>query len=481
MLSQSTIVACTALAEHLAERSLSLQAKPNSVIAELNRTTNAAALDSVAIPDIANWTSFDSQAYGGFIEHITFNMDNPTQHDLSIQSFTDDLKQAVSSHIQFARNVVKPIVCDYAEKLNNKLQNTEIVPASDQFTISVYDEPEPFSDVVFEESVSHYRDMRVVNPELTLTVKGFEDNELLEYILTGDAEVDKNITAWWLRVQPYKSPATIIDMFTPNQVLSSLSLTDKLDYVLLAYLVSNALYNKQDRIDGEEQGLNSSRSICAAYRDLYGSMLVRTIDQLRMYIKNSMLILEMNAGKKTVVVQGDVYRKWLEKGGSPETLFGLIVSNSNYRNAQQIQDNIEKLNREWQSYNLFWINSQTNRRLDVVKDIAKLTFREIMVDLTAEEQEYVNSHSDYMTRVNQRLDVIVDNLKLSDVNDVNHLAMKLVCNCRFYYTDAESILSEIEEIAKQNPDIDVMEAAMIATIHYLVDYMCDQLYLTGKV
>jgi hypothetical protein len=61
------------------------------------------------------------------------------------------------------------------------------------------------------------------------------------------------------------------------------------------------------------------------------------------------------------------------------------------------------------------------------------------------------------------------------------LALHIICQCRFYYTEAEFILSEIEEIGKQNPGIDVREAALIATINYLVDYLCDQITTDTQV
>jgi len=482
MLSQSTVVAAAALADSLAARSLTLQARPNTVISELNRATNAAALDAVALPDIDKWENFDAAAYGGFIEHITFNLDNPTQHDLVIQNYTDDLRQAVLSHIQFARNIVKPVVIDFAERLQQHLQNTMVPTAEDQFTVTVFEVPEPLSDIVFTESLNRYRNTPLHPPQAKMQLKAFGDESLLPYLLTGEDEVDRQIADWYGRTQKDNYTEMFLDVTNPTIVVQPVSLARQVNRWLFSYLLSNALYNKADMFDDTTSlSLSTHKSVAANYRDYSGAMLVKALDHLAMLNKNNVLVMEALASVKSITVNGDVYRAWLADGGCTEVLFALLITNAPYKTAAQIQPHLERLNREWTSYKLFWSNSQSNRRLSIVKESARLIFRETMTHLSEDEQEYVKTHNDYMGNVDRLLSKFTENLKLSDLNDIYALALKLVCNCRFYYTDAECILSEIEEISKQNPDIDVREAALIATIHYLVDFMCDQLLLTSKV
>ena len=101
-----------------------------------------------------------------------------------------------------------------------------------------------------------------------------------------------------------------------------------------------------------------------------------------------------------------------------------------------------------------------------------------MTDFSEEEMEYINFDTNFLDKAQTIFNREVDNIRMFDMEDIYGIATKLICKSRFFYTDAESILTDINEAKKINPNIrDVREASLIATIHYVVDYIADQMTL----
>lgn len=480
MLPSNTLTAVFTLANQLATDQLTVNAKPNTVIAELNRVTNSIVTDSIVTQN-ADVDQFDLTNFSNVMEQVTKGIEKPSLHDVTIDSFTEDLKKAVTSHIQFARNVVKPIVLDYAAKVKEFVENYKLDTADTRFTVTVNEIPEPLVDSVFIDSLAFYQDKLPLLPGTKAKITPFTTDDFLPYILTGDKNVDEEISKWVTRAGIDKLTATVNDLF--NNTASgydSNNLFKKAEIGLVLYLTGQALYNKADRaLNGTS--VAAYKNIIAEYRDYGGSLIFKSMAMIDLFRKANMIVLDTNSRLHTIDVFGDIYRTWLNNGGSNDLLYSIVIGNKPYKTVDSIQENIAQLTQLWKSYKVFYDNRQFNQRLEIFKEAIKLKFREIMQELSEEEMAYVNTHAEYHSKVNAFLDNIVNKLKLSHLDNIYDLALHIICQCRFYYTEAEFILSEIEEIGKQNPGIDVREAALIATINYLVDYLCDQITTDTQV
>lgn len=58
--------------------------------------------------------------------------------------------------------------------------------------------------------------------------------------------------------------------------------------------------------------------------------------------------------------------------------------------------------------------------------------------------------------------------------------MEIITRSRFYFTDAEMVLSYMEQAAAINPSIQPSEAALLAVIEYVADYLADQMTVAFK-
>lgn len=484
MLRKLAFHAALPLAEVLASQAKTVSSKPNTLLSELDRTTNSLFLNSA----IKQSSKDDLIALGAVLEKITYNYDSPTMHDTLMDNFREDLVTAIQSHLKFARNVVKPIVVDYANKLIQYIDGIKVPGPDTQYTLKMVEVPDQLTDMVFLESIKRFMDIKnpeSVRPVAACPIKEVDDS-LLSYILTGDREVDQLITEWYTSTLNNEYPALVNGLLSNTNNLIAvfgrgLGPHRMINEALIIYLVTNAASNKEDLFD-ETSTLSATekRNVLLQYRNYAGSLVVRYLQLLENAASSDTVVLEISNTDKTIWVYGDVFRKWLQQGGRTEHLFALLSLKIDYRSIDKLVANQERLQKEWDSYSLFWNNTQLNNRLTLMKNGVKLIFNEVMGNLSSEEEEYVKNHSDYMVSVNRKLETIVGNLRQSDLNNIYSIALKIVCQCRFYYTDAEFILSEMEEIAKTNPDIAPDEAAMIATVHYVTDYLCDQMFVTGR-
>lgn len=487
MLSSYAVTSAMPLAEDLASKSLAVHAKPNTVLSELDRVTNGMLLNSGIL---TKTDDLDTAGFAKLLENATFNFDTPTQHDAMMDGFLNDVKAAVSSHLKFAKNVVKPLVMDYAERFQIYMQSAQCPGPESQYNVETFELPQPLEDMVFLETVKKYQDIKnidAIRPQTACPIQIGNDEELLNFILTGDGEVDKHIAAWYTstKQEGYAEVAKKL-MFSPGALADAfrnrLQPQCNMNEALIIFLVANAVYNKETGLSDDVQMSTAAKNnLVAEYRNFAGAVLAAYMNHLDLLVKNQTVVLEVSSSTKTICVFGPVFRKWLEDGGRTEFLFALLSLGLEYRTIEKLKENEVRLQKEWESYSLFYHNAQANQRLNTAKVGLKLTFSLLMNEPTEDEKEYIQTHGNHTAVVNKLLGEMIDELKPSDIEQIYMTAMKVICRCRFYYTDAEFILSEIEEVARINPDVDPNEAALIATVHYIVDYLCDQMFVTNRI
>lgn len=485
MLSKYAVLSALPLAEGKATDGLVVRARPNTPISELDRTTNSLVLNSGLLTKKED-LSIDQ--FAELLQTVTFSYDTPTLHDTTMDGYVTDLSQLIAGHIKFARNVVKPVVVAFAEKLNESLNNMSgLNTAEAKYSINVVDLPQVLEDVVFAESIKKYGEVRNPNslqPNARLPIKEFTRDEILELIMTGDADVDKGILEWYSNAYAdgadlnfLASPASFIQALAPGFDFAA-----RVNKTLLAFLLANAVHNKETGLSDEGQLSTTVKyNIVADYRNYAGTMLTKLIEQFGQYVATNVLVLEITRASNSLTVCGPVYRTWLESGGQTEYLYAMLSMNADYRTTDKLTAAIPTLKAEWDSYSMFYTASQENQRLSAAKNLIKVIFDELMNNLNDDEKAFAEGHPNFREVTSKCLEKMSADLSKSDLEDIYDLALRVVCRCRFYYTDAEFILSEINNNCKANPDMSVEEAALVATISYITDHICDQLIVTNQI
>lgn len=484
MLSMNSIMTSQALATELAEKGRVVVVKPNTVLAELVRATNAS---------VANCVTCEGQGLSGFADTVEYmtagSLEQPSEHSKTSDAYIDEIAQAVNRHVSFAKNVVAPIVVDFAERVNNYMANFKPPEASSQFNIEVADIPEALEDESFIDTLRFYVDKSIVEPSLIPAFGARTNEDLLALLQSGDADLDEAITAWysrkgaeffqtvWMSFFQSREANSSLNYWTYRDMMDRMDMFERADTALAIYLFTIKLF---DAIPEDVVGatLNQYQNTLAQSRDFAGAALTDFIKRAEGFKGSKTLVISVQGDEKGARVFGPVYRQWLESNGCPEIILGLIISGKRLTLQSLIDEIHDDLLTKWKAYENFYNATSANKYFDYFKDALRAKFGELMAGVTKEEEVFVQTSPNYIGTVNEKFEEELKAMRAMDMDNVYMLALKLVCRSRFYYTDAEMILCDIEEARRINPNIDVREAALIATSNYVFDYLADQMVIS---
>lgn len=497
MIHQNSLMASMGLAQSYSEKGYIVQPVPSTVLSELAGIINNPALDRQLLPTLPIYSKDDQdyfETFGQLISSVSQGtLEAPSLHDQMLDGYVHDISNAVLKHIRYAKNVVKPAIMDFVEGVRSTLQNAQIPSASGQFTIEYLELPEVLFDPSFIDLRRAYQGKQAVKPTDVIPLPDKTHEELLALTQTGEKDIDAQILMWY----SHKDPAWVYwvweSFFRPkNSIMKGegercvplsfdtvlgMNPFDRADVGLLIYLWSRRLYDEvADGVEG--MSLAQYQARIAEMRDFGGGLLDEVVRRVKLFDTGQTIVVDTLPERKILRVYGPVYRAWLDAGGCPEYLFGLMLTGRKVFNKAGIDDLVVELKQRWQSYVLFHNASENNRRFDVFKSIVRDQFETGLSQLMNEEKNFIDRTPNYLETVKQKFYAELQNLKSDSMKDLEQTAMRLLCRSRFYYTDAEKLLTEIQTAADLNPGIDVREAALLATVYYIADYVADQLMVT---
>jgi len=498
MIHESCLLAGVGIAEHFAEKGLIVGSLPGTVINELDKMSSSAILEqfSIAMPPInlgdeadayRNYASIASNSLSG-------NLDNPSLHDNLQDDVIELISKAVLKHIGFAKNVVKPVIVDYVDQVKEQLQNAVAPSATSQFNVDVMDIPDILQSNELLDLLKPYQNKPAALKASPMALGEKTGEELLALMQWGDSSADTAITAWYTRKgndwmqtvwNTFYRPTGSIQS-TPTltiEAVLALNPFDRADVGTALYLWGRRLY---DEVDTGASGMNLQQyqAQVAEIRDFGGCLIDESLRRIAFYNTSETLVIDTQASgisfadrRKQIRVYGPVYYNWLQAGGSPELLFGLLLTGRKVFTKASINELIPELQQRWHTFVLFHNAAESNRSFDLFKQILATQFEISLDDLMEGEKLFISQTPQYYDTVRSKFKDQLQALTPTAMSSLDHAAMVLLCRSRFYYTQAECILTDIQRAAEVNPDIDVREAALLATINYVSDYVADQLTL----
>lgn len=497
MIDRKSVITSAALAEHLATKGYYIAAKPNTPLAEL---TNIADYMSTSIvvgepKDISDDISQNAYTMelATYYENVTFGgLDSPSKNDISFDAYIETISKHAKAHVGFAKNVVKPVIMDYAQKVTEAVNSQPKLSPYSDFCIDPVDLPEVLFEKSFYNALKVYKGKVPLKPRESLGLESKTLDEVLELMSTGDQTLDDLVKVFALQYNEtqkdilvdiyenfFRSPSATVAVgrAITYDTLLGMNIFDKANIALVVYLIAQRLFNSVDE-SARGMSINDYTNRVAEVRDFAGTVLLQSVDQAENYQKSATIIVETNPSRKYCKVYAPNYQKWLDNGGSPEIIFGVLLTGRRTYSEATINTFIDEIKKSWESYVTFYSTSEANLQFERFIMVLKHCYAEIMTEFSEEEMEYINFDSNFLDKAQTIFNKEVDHIKMFDIDDIYGIATKLICRSRFFYTDAESILTDINQAKKINPNIkDVREASFIATIHYVVDYIADQMVL----
>lgn len=397
-------------------------------------------------------------------------------HDRVMDEITTVCIEAVRNHMSQARTVVAPAVQEMVEKTAEAMG--ALAPSSLLgMEVVSWLPPAPMTSPAFETMVRKFQEVPYDVPRMGVNCPDVGMKELTDMLLSGSGSVDASVGEWIAAKGESFFVGLWSDMFQMKPVGEHDSPRDfrsymedpeyGLDNALAVFLWARKLV--EGALPETNMPARSFETYMAEFRDQAGARLCRGFDEMATAFKNKQLIKAVY-GNVTVVFD-NVYKEWLEEGGSNEVLFGNLLSQPFSTHTDVINARAAELKQKWNTHAALTKLTEANRNFMRTKDILRTVFEAQIQTLSDPDEANANN----LTQVMKLFEEQLDNVRVDELENLWGVCLRLVCRSRFYRTDAERILTGVERAKKANPEIDVREAAAASMIEYIGHWVASQL------
>lgn len=478
MLNTSSVVISTNLSEVLVKEGISIVPKQGTLLNELSSAIFNNIFSEINNKDIIPDTIVNA-SLGKEITVKNIKSYNISTHDALMDNYIEDLKNIISNHISFARNVVNKEITSLREKVENSLQNYRYKDPEDFFNVTYYTLPEVFTSYLVTEEINNYSSGgKFFFEKLNLNSVLSNEFNLLEYILTGNEEEDKVIKDWYNNLTNEKA----INYILNNIPEYSLSVPKLLDYSLINYLFYRNLTIKADINTGDSSVTLKSKA--AVNRDYFGFKVYNAIESYKREIRNDIILTTdsdtnfsyLNENNLNITIYEENFNKAAKEGVSIEVLFGYIASLGNTNvTVKQLIENKDKYISTWNNTRSLYLLYLNNNKINIFKQILRTEFENSLNNLTDSEKEIHNGNNNKVIAIKKEVNNYIDKLHLDDIEDLETICLDIVAGIRFGFSNAYYILKEIKSILSLNENMEPIEAALLASIKYITDYLLNQI------
>jgi len=390
----------------------------------------------------------------------------------------EDTKKIIQ-HLSIARNVVKPAVLDLAERIQAGMQ---AITAQTLLNANIvqFEVPESFFDVRFVGPLAKYQaqDGSVFNGNGGLPMMSWE--ELIKFLQVGIEEIDSENLGFITKAGTENILCLFQDVFS-NQYTqvagrNAKYLTEYFDdakfgaqYTMAAYLLAENLYDNP--VEGTNKTLVEFNQAMVQIRELAGARLLKQIKVHEQNVTDRVLVKSFGEG--FVEVYANVYRTFLENGGSPEVLLGLIYSPKKNYTVDLLLPRAEELRQLWyaQCTNLK-MTENTKRAAAMYRVALEALTQQMLAEQGEDPAFYSNMHA-----IIEQARKVLAEMKPDELNDLMEVAIRIECRARFPKSAAESFICDINEALSINPELAIEEAESIAVMRYITKYLAAQINL----
>lgn len=420
-------------------------------------------------------TGFDLKASTESTNVIELGV-NGSGHDVIMDEIVKAGADAVRGHISFAKNVVAPKVGEYISLVEEDIAQLP-VSGLNKFEIKQYKLPEVFEAPGFRESLTLFKETPFEEPTFDLDLADLEEQTIQGLLQTGSGSIDGLIQDWLARVGMdfiYNVYSTVFQI-KPNEdpnyskVVSLRKLMDDKvtgeDFTLAVYLLANKLFDNPP--EDTPHSLEEYNERIIKLRNQSGNKLYRLDLEVEQAYRNDKLVKAVISNHE-VLVYTAVYEDWITGGGDNDILLGSLVSESTYYTLDRLMEDAEALKARWEAYKKIEEKAAINNKFVYIKESLTRNFNKLLAEC---ENKSAAERSTCNAIFKEELALVT----LDEISQICDVSLKLVSRSMFYNTDAERILTSIEKNAKENPSITPREAALIATIELITDWVSAQM------
>lgn len=486
MLTDNIVKQAIPLASTMTEAGLKATAYEGSELALLihrqRARTNLSTVYYATHPDeIASYdleTRYNTHAGNlvGPVALTTSNLEQTEQEALAVMDyFADEIGKKVNNHLNVARNVVKPAILDLVDRINSVLESVTAESIMDVEIIE-FEIPESFNDIRFTGPLGKYDDK---DYELYIGSVGLPQiqwNELIEYLKTGIDSVDEaniafistagkeRIMEMYNNVFGQDVSGRTNDKTFPSYVRDPVWSTH---YTMAMYLLADKFHDEP--LEGTVATLSQYNATLVKLREIAGAHLKRQINIHLQNQEDKQLVRSFT--NRSVEVYSDIYAKYVEEGGKPEALLGLIFSGDKNYTYDTILGRTEELVSVWNMKSASLKHTEKARRNNYIYRAALECFISQMRE-DAGEDEGLSAN---IVQIAEQGRKVLDEMTSAELSDIVEVSIRLNCRARFARTASEEFIRSINETLTDSPQCSPEEAEQIAMVQYVTRWIASMI------
>lgn len=415
------------------------------------------------------------------VDDMTFLPGGTSEHQSVINTVVDELAPLVQSHLRVAKEIGQMAV-ELSENVRRYVESVPSVDASGEFNIIKDETPSIFEEPSVIALIDRASSAPIGEPT-NLFCSGVRDfDTLFTYLMTGNTRLDESVKemvatfeANWLENIWYGlfAPKTGLSSKYDLGSLKSLPSGERLSVAYAAYCFSNKLITEvpKDAVGSLSQFENK----LADFREYLLIVMRGGLSDYQSQLKSKVVVVGYRSYARTVIVNGPVYRAWLEAGGTPELVLGSLLSINPVYTADEFSARSDEFIRQWNGFCAIHNADSDLRRSVFLRSIYLTCFTEALGKIAPFEESFRKAQPLFAEQAMSRVEAYLTNTGINDLIKILDVSLELVAGIRFDYTPAKMILKDIDDVMKSTPDVGAREAALVAASNYLSHYLAGQI------
>ena len=467
MITQTTVDAAYPLAEALSSANVGITALTETPLAKLIASMYSVTMDlgAVRTPSGLVTCALDQEIIKASQQADCSGI---VRHDVTMDEIVPVVVACVQNGINVARNVVNPIIQALVADVNSSVTDMEAKAGTLIGVMPVFYN-DVWSNPVLQGMVERYSETTSEDIQLQIAVPLPVNVNFMDLVKTASDRFNSDLKPWIDSFGAEHATRVYLEVFgDAQQRLNSLRqytniMTSDVDETLFVHLVARSLM--ETVAEGVTVDLGVYRSMLADIVAQTGAAVYRILMRRADEIKRNALVRKypatkleyLDIGQGVIQVNGDVYNKWLKEGGSPEVLFGAYVTDQ-VRDYKTLLINKDSYIAAWEKQSRVL---QTKARFNRFNNTVVAFKLALAKQINALDDNYAKLPKEEMHR---RAAEWVQSITQSQLDNLYLLGRRCICAIVFGHTDAEAILEAVDAAAKANPNLDIREAALLATI-----------------
>jgi hypothetical protein len=399
-------------------------------------------------------------------------------HELAQNEAVEVLSRTLSAHIGFARNTIRPAVLEYLQRVETSVQSF-VENSLRSPSIKTVGIPIPLYSPSLRSLVREYANNSYMPDSSRLDAAVPSAEEFEQLFIIGDSDIAQSVKEL-LATKPSDYLAVLwMDVFGGRSFARMEDIQDGNDASLLIFLLTQSL---NDRPASTYSGtLAEWRKFVGHLHLQAGLRLVHCLEEDEQRTKIGTLILK--AGEDEILVSKSVYDQFKGTGASDALIFAAVQMDPYLVNSESIIAKTEQLMSFWTNQNIIRDRTLVNSRGLAVKRALFNVYEQMLAEqyktfFPQLQDRGIDGYDESIPEIAEaraKVIKILSDFDYTQQPDLPGMCTKVIADGIFHYTDGYQLLTSIDAICKENPNLTGPEAALLATCELIADFLFDQL------